>query len=390
MEQYPESDLAVGIILQDTIDGVDLSLFSQQLENSAVESSGQNSDTQIFKVGETPAVPDPDDCIAAALDEPADQQLLIGVNLGPDGRVSGIPELVAPENPNSSARKLFLSAVGAIDRCAPYPVNQTGSRFEVKVSKDGITISTDLARTLRSETAVQPSTETAVAEASVSNTNQITSSHGAPPNSTQLSPATSATESDMALDKQAIRDIQARLLVLGYDPNGIDGLIGRGVRSAVKKWQVSRDINANGYLNEEQLAALKAQSQPGLKIWLSDPENEQTYNPPPPMPIGPYNISGAWRFTTSCNSKSRLGRMKITGSLSIRYSRGNLYSGRARNSQGMNGRFSGKLIGRRMTGEINWGLLVGRVQFRGTFADQKLVMSGHDTNGCSFYAAKSR
>lgn len=202
-------------------------------------------------------------------------------------------------------------------------------------------------------------------------------------------PSNAESETALSLDKQAIRDIQARLLVLGHDPNGIDGVIGRGVRSAVKGWQESRSADANGYLNETQVIELRKQSQAALDAWLEDPENALEYLPPPPKPIGPYNMSGTWRFTSNCGSKSRLGRMKIKGVLSIAHSNGNLYSGRARNSQGFNGKFTGRLSGRRMTGEINWGLLVGKVIFRGTVADQKLVINGRDNNGCSFYAAKS-
>lgn len=204
-----------------------------------------------------------------------------------------------------------------------------------------------------------------------------------------MTPGTEASEAALALDKQAIRDLQARLLVLGYDPNGIDGAAGRGTRAALRAWQQSQGIEATGYLNEVQRQRLRAESEVALGVWRANPENERLYTPPPPIALGPRNVSGTWRFTTKCGANSALGRTTITGVLNVGHAGGNRYSGRVQQSQGFRGQFSGRLNGRRMSGEINWGLLLGRVQVAGTIADQKLAMSGRDSNRCSFYAVKS-
>ena len=52
---------------------------------------------------------------------------------------------------------------------------------------------------------------------------------------------------------------QARLSALGYDPKGVDGKFGSGVRAAISRWQGDNGLAATGYLNAEQLARLRAQ-----------------------------------------------------------------------------------------------------------------------------------
>jgi hypothetical protein len=58
-----------------------------------------------------------------------------------------------------------------------------------------------------------------------------------------------------------VRAAQARLAYLGFDPRGIDGVIGPGTRIAVRAFQSSRNgegVQANGELDEPTKAALQA------------------------------------------------------------------------------------------------------------------------------------
>jgi peptidoglycan hydrolase-like protein with peptidoglycan-binding domain len=205
---------------------------------------------------------------------------------------------------------------------------------------------------------------------------------------TFVEPGTEATEAALDLGKPEFRDIQARLLVLGHDPNGIDGLAGRGTRSALRLWQAENAVEGSGYLSASQLSLLREQSEQQLAAWLQEPGNAALYDPPV-IALTPQTMSGNWRFTSTCGANSRLGRMTLTGILNIRHAGGNQFTGSARQSQGFNGRFAGRLQGRQIVGEINWGLLVGRTAFRGTVADERLVISGSDSNRCGFSARKS-
>ncbi|MGB0505759.1 MAG: caspase family protein, partial [Pikeienuella sp.] len=80
---------------------------------------------------------------------------------------------------------------------------------------------------------------------------------------TTPAPQTTATtaadiESALRLTRSERRAVQADLLVLGHDPNGVDGVFGRGARSAISRWQRQENFPSNGFLTSEQIAILAA------------------------------------------------------------------------------------------------------------------------------------
>lgn len=205
----------------------------------------------------------------------------------------------------------------------------------------------------------------------------------------ELAPGSDATEATMELEKQDIRDLQARLLVLGHDPNGVDGVLGRGTRSALGAWQSAQGIAPTGFLNPEQYAWLRQVSDPQLAIWRADPENEKRYLPPPPIAIGPSNMAGNWRYTTNCGANSRVGRARVNGIMSMRHVGSNNYAGTLRNSEGLRASLNATLRGRQVSGTANFGFLFGRVTLSARVDDQALILRGRDSNRCSFFARKS-
>jgi len=64
-------------------------------------------------------------------------------------------------------------------------------------------------------------------------------------------------EDALALNREARRDVQRYLSILGFDPRGIDGIFGPGTRAAIAAWQRAEAYLATGYLNAEQLRALR-------------------------------------------------------------------------------------------------------------------------------------
>lgn len=64
-------------------------------------------------------------------------------------------------------------------------------------------------------------------------------------------------EAALALDRAERRVIQRDLTRMGFDTNGIDGVFGRGSRSAIRRWQSAADLEPTGYLNAKQLAHLR-------------------------------------------------------------------------------------------------------------------------------------
>lgn len=63
-------------------------------------------------------------------------------------------------------------------------------------------------------------------------------------------------EAALALTPEALRDVQARLAALGFDPGTPDGRMGPATRAAVRAFQTSRAIAATGYLDAPTMAAL--------------------------------------------------------------------------------------------------------------------------------------
>lgn len=64
-------------------------------------------------------------------------------------------------------------------------------------------------------------------------------------------------EADLGLDLVARRGVQLRLIALGHDTRGADGVFGSGTRRAITAWQRDRGYPQTGYLTAAQLGALQ-------------------------------------------------------------------------------------------------------------------------------------
>ncbi len=63
-------------------------------------------------------------------------------------------------------------------------------------------------------------------------------------------------ESALNLNREARKAIQENLTLLGYNTRGIDGVFGRGSRSAITAWQRDQGIEVSGYLKAGQINRL--------------------------------------------------------------------------------------------------------------------------------------
>jgi len=225
-----------------------------------------------FLAGTAPAN-DTASCIKAGYTPTAQTPMRMKVTISTDGGIQGLPELLEPENPDSAIRADYLGMVTATESCAPVDWGSAGD-YVLSVSAMG-------------EMSVQPSI--LVTATPVAPTVQVAPNTGLQAPAANLPtflapvsilPSSPETEDLLALDRQAIRDIQARLFVSGYDPNGVDGVLGNGARAALGSWQVSIGAAPNGYLNAQQLQMLTEQSQAQLDLWLQEPSNAAAYSPP--------------------------------------------------------------------------------------------------------------
>ena len=67
-------------------------------------------------------------------------------------------------------------------------------------------------------------------------------------------------EEALGLSRDERRAVQRELTLLGFDPRGIDGIIGPATRAALRAWQRNNGFDPHGYLDREQLIELAAQA----------------------------------------------------------------------------------------------------------------------------------
>ena len=69
-----------------------------------------------------------------------------------------------------------------------------------------------------------------------------------------------AAEARLNLNPITTRVVEARLRQLGLDPGAVDGQIDENTRRALRRYQRARDLSVTGYLSEQTLVRLLADS----------------------------------------------------------------------------------------------------------------------------------
>ena len=75
----------------------------------------------------------------------------------------------------------------------------------------------------------------------------------------------------------AVLKLQKTLLAMGFDPNGTDGKFGRGTESAVKLYQASKGITADGKAGSQTLTALYSDASASESTTTSDTGDTSAY-----------------------------------------------------------------------------------------------------------------
>ena len=68
-------------------------------------------------------------------------------------------------------------------------------------------------------------------------------------------------EEALKLTREQRQEIQRDLSILGFNTRGIDGIFGAGTRSAISRWQASRDQRESGYLDRPTIRQLATQAE---------------------------------------------------------------------------------------------------------------------------------
>jgi len=236
--EHPSSDLAVSIILQEPVGGIDVIDMDNRLAQSVT------GEAQISEPNPTL------ECINAALTAPPQQLLVLDLEIGASGQVLNIPNLRVPEAPDAAARADFFAVVTALDSCAPFSANLVDQRVELQIGLDG-------------EASVQPISDGDSTNQSETQTQLVSESE-------VRIVATKDTEAALRLDKKKIRETQARLLLSGNNPKGVDGVLGNGTRGAIRAWQAQKGMVETGYLSESLLQILQSETSATYPVWFKE------------------------------------------------------------------------------------------------------------------------
>ena len=83
-----------------------------------------------------------------------------------------------------------------------------------------------------------------------------------------------ALEAALGLGRDERREVQARLMLAGHDPRGIDGVFGPGTRAALSSWQAAEGLEPTGYLDAAALARLERGTEAEYAAWAERQRRE--------------------------------------------------------------------------------------------------------------------
>lgn len=76
-----------------------------------------------------------------------------------------------------------------------------------------------------------------------------------------------AREAELGLTRATRAELQRRLALIGYDPRGVDGVLGPLSREAIAAWQRDFGFHQTGYVDAVQLASIEERSATAWNEW---------------------------------------------------------------------------------------------------------------------------
>ena len=172
-----------------------------------------------------------------------------------------MPDFIEPTTPDEAERKLFQQSLIALDSCAELKKLNLPAAIEMSLTAVGL-----------DSAALKPGIQPL--EPPVLKPPQIAADDLPEILPEPIWAATdSITEKALDLNRTDIAELQVRLGLLGFDPNGVDGVIGRGVRKAINDWQIGMSAPPTGYLDDQQFTAIMIESQDAFSVWVSEKTN---------------------------------------------------------------------------------------------------------------------
>lgn len=235
--EYPTSDLSVSILLQEPVGGIDIAALDQRLSQLS------HDVTEADVYGPMQA------CLYRELKKPLSQVFVVELEIDGEGQILGMPQLRMPKTLDSTSRREFLSLVSAFDDCDPFSSNLIGETIEIELNPD---------RELKLKFK-----QTSDGSIDTVEPQQVRSSGDIRPQPPK------EDEAALLLSRNAIREIQARLLLAGHDPRGVDGILGKGSRGAIRGFQAQQGLPETGLLSKRFLELLQSETSSSYPDWVA-------------------------------------------------------------------------------------------------------------------------
>lgn len=270
-EAFPGSNEALSLALGENVGTVDPSALDEELAalGSAVAPRSQEEAVIV-----DPLVKGLSECIAGSdqSEGGANIRIRLRVELDEVGNIIGMPDLLDPPNPDAETRNVFQSSLLALDGCPGLKSFDLPTVVEISLTAAAVESATVITSTITSETLT-----VVVAE-------PLSISEPLPVAEPTWEYADSAAEKSLGLGRSEIAELQVRLKLLGYDPKGIDGVAGKGMRKAISDWQTDRMLPSSGFFDGRQLQKLHEETANEFSAWVAQAANsaalERASKPP--------------------------------------------------------------------------------------------------------------
>ena len=259
-EAFPGSNEALSLALGEQVGKVDPAALDEELATlgSAVSPRSQKDSVPV-----DPVVEGLSECIVGSdLSEGgASIRIRLRVELDEVGNIKGMPDLLDPLSPDAETQKVFQSSLIALDGCPGLKSFDLPTVVEISLTSSAVESATVISSTITVETLTVD-----VAE-------PLSISEPVPVAEPTWEYADSAAEKSLGLGRSEIAELQVRLKLLGYDPKGIDGVAGKGMRKAISDWQADRMLPSSGFVDGRQLEKLREETANEFSAWVAQVEN---------------------------------------------------------------------------------------------------------------------
>lgn len=255
MKQFIFATAAVAVL------GINPTLVSAQSEGASDFLAEIRDQLARAERGDTGLAEQVSACLKPAIAAPDDVSVTAAVQIGADGKPSGLARMDAPGPDEAEIDHLrqFLALEAALIECSPFRLDN-GS--EVKSSR--IVVSSTGPEVRLAETRLF-----------------------------DFGPAADATtEAALGLDRNDWREIQQRLELAGHELGRPDGVFGPRSRAALSDWQKENDLPVSGFLDDMQLDQLKAETETSYAAWQ---RSRRTVAQPPRQPQRSRGADGCLR-----------------------------------------------------------------------------------------------